>query len=87
MRITDVILCISIPVLLCSCEQQNRAAGIDPGLGLACYESRRDAFPPGTQYEGIEKLSGDELKIRVMTGAELVTIGCRFNPDGTIRDD
>jgi len=85
MRILTTIVLFSLTALLCACDQRHAASGVDPGLGLECFESHRAALPPGSQYEGIEKLAGSRLTIRVMNGVEVVTLACELNPDGTLR--
>ena len=72
MRILTTIVSLAVTVLLISCDQQHSASGIDPKLGLVCFESHR--LPPGTQYEGIEKLADDGLTIRIMNGVDVVTL-------------
>jgi hypothetical protein len=54
-------------------------------MGVGCFESHRESLPPGTQYEGIEKLTGNKLTIRIMNGVEVVTLDCALNPDGTLQ--
>lgn len=85
MRILTAIVQLALAALLSSCDQQHSASGIDPGLGLECFESHRTSFPPGTQYEGIEKLADDGLSIRIMNGVEVVTLDCALDPDGTLQ--
>jgi len=82
MRILTVIAFLIPSALLISCDQQSSVSDVDPTLGLECFESHR--LPPGTQYEGIEKLSEGVLVIRIMNGVEVVTLDCRVNPDGTL---
>jgi len=84
-RIFTTIFQIALIALLLSCDQQQSASGIDPQLGLECFESHRASLPPGTQYEGIENLAGVRLRIRIMNGLEVVTIDCGLNPDGTLK--
>ena len=85
MRILTTILQLAVTALLFSCDQQHAAPDVDPGVGLECFESYRASLPPGTQYEGIEKLAGLRLRIRIMNGLEVTTIDCELNPDGTLR--
>jgi hypothetical protein len=85
MRILTTIIYIALTALLVSCDQQHSASDIDPKLGLECFESHRASLPPGTQYEGIEKLSENGLTIKIMDGVEVVTLDCGLNPDGTLR--
>ena len=82
MRILTTIVFIAVTALLSACDQQHSASDVDPKLGLECFESHR--LPPGTQYEGIEKLAENVLTIRVMNGVEVVTFDCVLNPDGTL---
>ena len=51
---------------------------------LECFESHRVPLPPGTRYEGSEKLFENRLKLRIMNGVDVVTLGCVLNPDGTL---
>jgi len=85
MRTTTVIAYITLAVLLASCDQRHPAADIDPELGLACFESHRSSLPPGTQYEGIDKLDDNRLTIKIMNGVEVVTMDCTLNPDGKLK--
>jgi len=84
MRILTLIVQIALMAFLVSCDQQH-SADIDPRLGLECFESHRASLPPGTQYEGIEKLAEDGLTIKIMNGVEVVTLDCGLNPDGTLQ--
>ena len=83
MRIPTLIVQLALTAFIVSCDQQHFASDIDPMLGLECFESHR--LPPGTQYEGIEKLADNTLTIRIMNGVDVVTLDCRLNPDGTLR--
>ncbi len=83
MRILVTIFQLALAGLLVSCDRQDPAPDVDPGLGLECFESH--SLPPGTQYEGIEKLAGNVLTIRIMNGVEVVTLDCELDPVGTIR--
>jgi len=84
MRILTTIIYIVFTALLVSCGQQHSASDIDPQLGLECFESHRASLPPGTQYEGIEKLAENGLTIRVMNGVGVVALDCGLTPDGTL---
>ena len=68
MRILTAIVYIAVTALLLSCDQQHSTSDIDPMLGLECFESHRASLPPGTQYEGIEKLADNTLTVRIMDG-------------------
>ena len=83
MRIITAIVYLVLTALLFSCDQQNSDSGIDPKLGLECFESHRASLPPGTQYEGIEKLAENRLTIKIMNGVEVETLDCGLSPDGT----
>ena len=85
MRILTTIFFLVLTAFLCSCDQQHATPDIDPRLGLECFESRRAALPPGTQYEGIGKLAENVLTIKVMNGVAVETLGCELNPDGTLQ--
>ena len=84
MRILATIGYLALAALLLACDQQNSASDVDPVLGIECFESHRASLPPGAQYEGIEKLTGDRLTIRIMNGVEVVTMDCGVQPDGTL---
>jgi hypothetical protein len=85
MRILTTIVQLTLTALLVSCDQKHSTSDIDPKLGLECFESHSTSLPPGTQYEGIEKLSENRLTIRIMNGVEVVTLDCGLNPDGTLQ--
>ena len=85
MRILTTIVQIALTAFLLSCDQQYSAPDIDPQLGFECFENHRGSLPPGTQYEGIEKLAENRLTIRIMNGVEVVMLDCGLNPDGTLR--
>ena len=76
MRIPTAIVYVTLAALLASCDQRHPASDIDPKLGLECFESHRSSLPPGTQYEGIEKLDDNRLTIKIMNGVEVVTLDC-----------
>ena len=84
MRILSATFQLAVTALLLACGQQNTASAVDPKLGQECFEGHRAALPPGTQYEGIDKLAGNTLTIRIMNGVEVVTVDCSLNPDGTL---
>ena len=85
MRILTAIGCIAVTALLFACDRQQSTSEIDPKLGLECFESHRASLPPGTQYEGIEKLVENRLTIKIMNGVEVVTLDCRLNPGGAVQ--
>ena len=87
MRILATFGYLALAVFLFACDQQNSASDVDPMLGIECFESHRTSLPPGAQYEGIEKLAGDRLTIRIMNGVEVVTMDCGLQPDGTLESD
>lgn len=84
MRILTTIVYLAVTVLLFACDQQHSASDVDAKLGLECFENHRASLPPGTQYEGIEKLAGNRLAIRIMNGVDVVTLECVLTPDGTL---
>lgn len=86
MRVLATFFSLALVVPLVACDQPHTAPDIDPGLGLACFERHTATLPPGTQYEGIEKLADDRLTIRIMNGVEVVTLDCELDPDGTLQD-
>jgi hypothetical protein len=85
MRILTAIVYLALTAFLFSCEQQNSTSDIDPKLGVECFENHRASLPPGTRYQGIEKLAGNRLTIRIMNGVDVVTLDCRLNSDGTLQ--
>ena len=85
MRILTPIVFLTLAALLSSCDQQHTTPDADPRLGLQCFDSHSASFPPGTQYEGIEKLAGSKLTIRIMNGVDVVMLDCELNPDGTLQ--
>ncbi len=85
MRILPACLCLSIVPLFVSCGQQEAAPNIDPTLGRACFQSKLPSLPPGSQYEGITGVAGDQLSIGVMNGVEVVTVKCTLTPGGTLQ--
>ena len=85
MRTLNPLLALLAPLLL-SCDQQHSVPDLDPKVGLECFENHRTSLPPGTQYEGVDEVAGDRFTIRVMTGAEVTTVECGLNPDGTLQN-
>jgi len=85
MRILTAIMYLAVTALLFACDRQQSTSDVDPKLGLECFESHRASLPPGTQYEGIEKLAENRLTIRIMNGVDVVTLDCGVNPDGALR--
>lgn len=87
MRTTTAILCLALTTLvLVSCDQQHAALDVDPSLGRDCFEMHRPSLPIGTQYEGIERATGDRITIKVMTGVELTTTECAMTPEGMLQN-
>jgi hypothetical protein len=84
MRILNSIVFLVLIALLSSCDQRNSVPDVDPMLGLECFESHR--LPPGTQYEGVEKLTENVLTVRIMNGVDVVKLDCGLNPDGTLQN-
>ena len=84
MRLLTAVIYTIVPMLLLSCEQKPVESGVDPALGRECFETRRSTLPPGTQYEGIEKVTGNRLTIRIMDGLDVTTVDCELNPDGEL---
>jgi len=86
MRIPTTIIYLIMTGLLVSCDQQHSVSDIDPKLGLECFDSHSASLPPGTQYEGIEKIAENRLTIKIMNGVEVVTIDCGLSTDGTLQN-
>ena len=86
MQIPNAITCVALTTFLFSCDQGTPVSDIDPKLGFECFESRRTSLPPGTQYEGIEKLADNRLTIRIMNGVSVVTIDCTLTSNGVLQD-
>ncbi|MGB5473244.1 MAG: hypothetical protein WBQ78_07190 [Gammaproteobacteria bacterium] len=84
MRIHTAIVFTIVATLLFACEEQKPATAIDPMTGLKCFEAHRASLPPGTQYEGVDKVTGDQITIKIMNGIDIVTMECRTNPDGSV---
>ena len=84
MRIRTAIVYLPLTAALLSCDQQPPASGVDPMLGLECFESHHASLPSGTQYEGVEKFAENRLTIRIMNGVDVVTLDCGVNPDGAL---
>jgi hypothetical protein len=85
MHIIKAILTITLATVLFACEQQDLGTAVDPMTGRECFESRRASLPPGTQYEGIDKVSDDRIVIKIMNGVDVTTLECELDPDGSIR--
>jgi hypothetical protein len=85
MHIIKAILTITLATLLFACEQQDLGTAVDPMTGRECFESRRASLPPGTQYEGIDKVSDDRIVIKIMNGVDVTTLECELDPDGSIK--
>ncbi len=79
----SVYLALTAPLF--SCDQQHSVSDIDSKLGLECFEMHRASLPPGTQYEGIEKLAENRLTVKIMNGVDVVTLDCVLGTDGTLQ--
>lgn len=84
MRITTVFACATTALLL-ACDQHSASSAIDPEVGSACFEAHRFTLPPGTQYEGIDRLTRGKVLIKIMDGVRVATIECALNPDGSLQ--
>jgi hypothetical protein len=84
MRALNRVVLPALTAFVIACDQHDAVPDVDPMLGVGCFESHRASLQPGTQYEGIEGLSENQLTIRIMNGVEVVTLDCRLNPDGTL---
>jgi hypothetical protein len=87
MRIPTVITYFILALSLQSCDQQPPVSGVDQELGRACFESQRASLPPGTQYEGVAKITDNNLSIKIMNGVDVVMIHCALNANGTLKND
>ena len=85
MRIHNAMTGLVLTAPLLACDPQPASPAVDPALGRECFESHRASLPPGTQYEGVDELSGEHLTIRIMNGMEVTTLRCSINPDGMLR--
>lgn len=85
MHIIKAILTITLATVLFACEQQDLGTAVDPMTGRECFESRRASLPPGTQYEGIDRVSDDRIVIKIMNGVDVTTLECELDPDGSIK--
>ena len=86
MRILTTVVYTTAATLLLACGQQDPASAIDPRTGVDCFETHRATLPPGTQYEGIDTLTEDQITIKIMNGVDVVTITCELNPDGSLKE-
>ncbi len=85
MRMLTSVVYTTVATLLSACGQQDPASAIDPRMGLDCFEAHRATLQPGTQFEGIDKLTEDQITIKIMDGVEVVTLSCGLNPDGSVK--
>lgn len=85
MRIFIALVYLFAATLLISCDRQQKVSDIDPKLGRECFESQRASLPPGTQYEGIDEVAENRLRIRIMNGVDVTTIECVLNRNGTLQ--
>ena len=85
MRILTAIGYLTLTAFLSSCDQKHSTPDIDPSLGLQCFESLRASLPPGTQYEGIEKITEHRLTIKIMNGVEVAMTDCALDSDGALK--
>jgi hypothetical protein len=86
MRFIATVVCLVPVALLSSCDTGNKVSEADLALGAQCFERHRASLAPGTQYEGVEGVTDDQVSIRIMDGLNVVTIGCPLNPDRTLQD-
>ena len=84
MGIHTAIVFTIVATLLVACEEQQPATAVDPVKGMECFDAYRASLPPGTQYEGIDKVTGDLITIKIMNGVDVVTMECSINPDGSV---
>jgi len=84
MRFLTAMTYVALATFLLSCDQPQTVPKIDPKLGLECFQNQRGSLPPGTQYEGIEKLADNRLTIKIMNGVDVVTIDCAMQPDESL---
>jgi hypothetical protein len=85
MRFTATVVCLVPVALLSSCDTGNKVSEAELALGAGCFERHRASLAPGTQYEGVEGVTDNQITIRIMDGLNVVTIDCPLNPDGTLQ--
>ncbi len=81
MRKFTAFMYLAFSALLLACGQQDPGSAIDPMTGRECFESHRVALPPGTQYEGIDKVTKELITIKIMSGVDVTTLECPLNKD------
>lgn len=69
---------------LAGCGPQTPEITVDRATGRQCFALHLDALPPGSQYEGVAGVDGEQLQVRVMTGAKIETIDCLIDADGEV---
>jgi hypothetical protein len=70
--------------LMTGCGQPTPEGTVDRATGRQCFELHLDSLPPGSQYEGVASVEGEQLQVRVMTGAKIETIDCVIDDDGEV---
>ena len=85
MRILTPIGFLVLTTSLCACDQQHSVSAVDPRLGQECYEIHRTSLPPGNQYEGIDKIAENVIRIRIMNGVDVVTLECALDQEGNLQ--
>ena len=86
MRLLTATVCIALTALLTSCNQRQPVSDVDPKLGRECFESHRASLPPGTQYEGVDRVVENRLTIKVMNGVDVVKVDCMLKPGGVLKN-
>jgi hypothetical protein len=85
MRFIATVVSLVPVALLSSCDAGNKVSEAELALGAECFERHRASLAPGTQYEGVEDVTDNQITIRIMDGLNVVTIDCPLNPDGTLQ--
>ena len=85
MRFISAIVCVAATLFIASCNQRQPTSDVDPMLGRECFERHRASLPPGTQYEGVDRVSENRLVIKVMNGVDVVKVDCMLGPGGGLK--
>ena len=86
MRLVSALVCLAAAALVASCNQRQPVSDVDPKLGRECFERHRTSFPPGSQYEGVDRVSENRLTIKVMNGVDVVKVDCMLGAGGGLKE-